>query len=139
VDAFAAFLRYDAPGAGRSLSRLATSVLAGKLRPAAQALAAAVDLVLAGEMQGDEMRPAADARAGRDVALNFNVSPECLLGQCRTSGSACCGSPLCEHDCHCRQFLAAGAMSRRAASLPASQSGPVAAPVAAQPGGSPAW
>jgi hypothetical protein len=47
LDAFAAFLRYDAPSAGRSLSRLATTVLASRLLPAARALADAVDLVLA--------------------------------------------------------------------------------------------
>src|ERR1700722_13471316 len=37
LDAFAAFLRYDAPSAGRSLSRLATTVLASLLLPAAPA------------------------------------------------------------------------------------------------------
>jgi hypothetical protein len=47
LDAFAAFLRYDAPSAGRSLSRLATTVLASRLLPAARALADAVDVVLA--------------------------------------------------------------------------------------------
>jgi hypothetical protein len=51
LDAFAAFLRYDAPSAGRSLSRLATTVLASRLLPAARALADAVDLVLAEQPQ----------------------------------------------------------------------------------------
>jgi hypothetical protein len=51
MDAFAAFLRYDAPGGGRCLSRLGASVLARKLLPAAQALADAVDLVLAEEIK----------------------------------------------------------------------------------------
>jgi hypothetical protein len=46
LDAFAAFLRCDAPGAGRTLSRLATGVLSGQLLPAARALADAVDVAL---------------------------------------------------------------------------------------------
>lgn len=54
MDAFAAFLRYDAPGAGRCLSRLGTSVLAARLLPAARALADAVDLVLADELCGGD-------------------------------------------------------------------------------------
>jgi hypothetical protein len=61
LDAFAAFLRYDAPGAGRCLSRLGASVLAGKLRPAAKALADAVDIVLAQEMR-EAAAAAADGR-----------------------------------------------------------------------------
>jgi hypothetical protein len=88
LDAFAAFLRFDAPGAGRSLSRLGVGVLAGKVRPAARALASAVDAVL-----GD------DGASGRDVLFDFTVSPACLLGQCR-SGERGCQSALCEHDCH---------------------------------------
>jgi hypothetical protein len=88
LDAFAAFLRYDASAAGRCLSRLGPAVLAGKLRPAARALAEAVDLVL-GE----------DAQWPRDVHLDFTVSPSCLLGHCR-SGAGSCTSALCEHDCH---------------------------------------
>ena len=88
LDAFAAFLRYDPPSAGRSLSRLATTVLASRLLPAALALADAVDLVLAGQPPG-----------ARTIALNFTVSPACLLGVCRDGG---CRSPLCEHACHSR-------------------------------------
>jgi hypothetical protein len=126
LDAFAAFLRYDAPGAGRCLSRLATTVLAGKLLPAAKALADAVDIVLSEEMllassgyappdalSAARERVAASgpavgtALANRDVTLNFTVSPACLLGMCR-SGEAGCSSPLCEHDCHGRQHAAAG-------------------------------
>jgi hypothetical protein len=121
VDAFAAFLRYDAPGAGRCLSRLATTVLAGKLLPAAKALADAVDIVLneetlsageapvtwnsqaAGRERAGVCGPAAGtARPDRNVTLNFTVSPSCLLGMCR-AGANSCYSPLCEHDCHCRQ------------------------------------
>jgi hypothetical protein len=89
LDAFAAFLRYDAPGAGRCLSRLATTVLAGKLLPAAKALADAVDSVLAGELPAD-----------RQIMLSFTVSPACLLGHCRAAGGGACALALCEHDCH---------------------------------------
>ena len=97
LDAFAAFLRYDAPSAGRSLSRLATTVLASRLRPAARALADAVDLVLAEQPMGAPLAP--DAPSDRVVAMNFTVSPACLLGVCRDGG---CRSPLCEHACHSR-------------------------------------
>jgi hypothetical protein len=136
LDAFAAFLRYDAPGAGRCLSRLATTVLAGKLLPAAKALADAVDIVLSEEtllassgyapqsaLSAARERVAASgpaagsasasASANRDVTLNFTVSPACLLGMCR-SGETGCSSPLCEHDCHCREHAAAGRAGRPA-------------------------
>jgi hypothetical protein len=179
LDAFAAFLRYDAPSAGRSLSRLATTVLASRLLPAARALADAVDLVLADQplaaqaagalplpahplparpltaqplaapLSSDAAaydRAAYDSAAydsaaydsaaydsaaydsaahdsaahsgarydsaarqgpgrgsgppgARTVALNFTVSPPCLLGVCRDGA---CRSPLCEHACHSR-------------------------------------
>jgi hypothetical protein len=112
LDAFAAFLRYDAPSAGRSLSRLATGVLASRLLPAARALADAVDLVLAEQPLAAPLAAstalsstalgaaAGDAPAGPGVvAVNFTVSPACLLGVC--SGGAC-HSPLCEHACHSR-------------------------------------
>jgi hypothetical protein len=134
LDAFAAFLRYDAPSAGRSLSRLATTVLASRLLPAARALADAVDEVLAEQplaaplaydaagygavADGAPARdspardspardsPARDSPARgtgppdpRTVALNFTVSPACLLGVC---GDGRCRSPLCEHACHSR-------------------------------------
>jgi hypothetical protein len=104
LDAFAAFLRYDAPSAGRSLSRLATGVLASRLLPAARALADAVDLVLAEQPLAAPVAARA-ALSGdtsgvpRTVALNITVSPACLLGVCR--GGAC-HSPLCEHACHAR-------------------------------------
>jgi hypothetical protein len=127
LDAFAAFLRYDAPGAGRCLSRLATTVLAGKLLPAAKALADAVDIVLGEETllassgyaqsdalsAGRERVAAGMVQANRNVTLNFTVSPACLLGMCR-SGESGCSSPLCEHDCHCRQHAAAGRAGRPA-------------------------
>jgi hypothetical protein len=123
LDAFAAFLRYDAPSAGRSLNRLATTVLASRLLPAARALADAVDVVLAEQPLAAPLAhdaagyAAARAAPGRDspgrdsparrtgppgartVALNFTVSPTCLLGACRDGG---CRSPLCEHACHSR-------------------------------------
>jgi hypothetical protein len=129
LDAFAAFLRYDAPSAGRSLSRLATTVLASRLLPAARALADAVDMVLAEQPLAAPLpydaavcdapardSPARDSPArglpaparpargagppgARTVALNFTVSPACLLGVCRDGG---CRSPLCEHACHSR-------------------------------------
>lgn len=88
LDAFAAFLRYDASGGGRCLSKLGAAVLAGKLRPAARALASAVDEALG-----------TDTAASRDVLVDFTVSPACLLGQCR-SGERGCKSSQCEHDCH---------------------------------------
>ena len=119
LDAFAAFLRYDASSAGRSLSRLGPTVLASRLLPAARALADAVDVVLAEQPLAAPLAPDAaryDARgrdspapgrparaagrpAARTVALNFTVSPACLLGLCRDGG---CRSPLCEHACHSR-------------------------------------
>ena len=103
VDAFAAFL-HDPPGAGRTLSRLGATVLAGRLLPAARALADAVDLVLADQPAGAppaSSAPAGPARTGpgATVAVNFTVSPSCLLGLCR-DGTGDCQSPACEHDCH---------------------------------------
>jgi hypothetical protein len=87
-------------------------VLASRLLPAARALADAVDLVLAEQplaapvAASTALSSAASgtARGGtpagpRIVALDFTVSPACLLGVC--SGGAC-HSPLCEHACHSR-------------------------------------
>jgi hypothetical protein len=91
VDAFAALLRYDASGAGRCLSRLAKSVLAGRLLPAAVALTEAADTALARRQRTSE------------VDLTFTVSVPCLLGQCRLGGDGPgCESSVCEHDCHHR-------------------------------------
>jgi hypothetical protein len=95
VDAFAAFL-HDPPGAGRALSRLGATVLADRLLPAARALADAVDLVLADQPAG---APRAASSPPATVAVNFTVSPSCLLGLCR-DGTGDCESPACEHDCH---------------------------------------
>jgi hypothetical protein len=109
VDAFAAFLRYDAPGAGRCLSKVGAAVLAGRLLPAARALAEAIDDVLADELRaaatGAGAWPVPSARAAgqiaaeRTIRVDFTVSPACLLGVCRTDGTAC-SSRQCEHDCH---------------------------------------
>jgi hypothetical protein len=69
MDAFAAFLRYDAPGAGRRLSRLGTPVLAGRLLPAAaRALAEAIDVVLAAEPPAGS-RPTATAHRPRCASM----------------------------------------------------------------------
>lgn len=92
VDAFAAFL-HDPPGAGRALSRLGATVLADRLLPAARALADAVDLVLA------DQPGRSSTVTTTTVAVNFTVSPSCLLGLCR-DGTGGCDSPACEHDCH---------------------------------------
>ncbi|HEU5417100.1 MAG TPA: hypothetical protein VFV41_05380 [Streptosporangiaceae bacterium] len=106
VDAFAAFLRCDAPGAGRCLSRVGTTVLAGRLLPAARALADAIGIVLADELRaaavgaGAWPAPAAGPiEAERTIRVDFTVSPACLLGVCRTDSGAC-SSRMCEHDCH---------------------------------------
>lgn len=99
LDALAAFLRDDAPGAGRCLSRVAGNVLAGRLLPAAVALAEAADTVLTGESP--------DCRV---VAMNFTVSPACLTGRCRTDPDGPgCDSASCEHDCHIEARLLVGA------------------------------
>jgi len=90
LDALAAFLRSDATGAGRCLSKLSRASLASRLLPAARALARAADLVLA-----------SDAAAIRSEELDFVLSPACLLGMCTGSaGVAPCSSPACQHDCH---------------------------------------
>jgi hypothetical protein len=109
VDAFAAFLRYDAPGAGRCLSKVGATMLAGRLLPAARALAEAIDMVLTEELRaaaaGAGAWPQSPARAAgqiaaeRTIRVDFTVSPACLLGVCRTDGHAC-SSRQCEHDCH---------------------------------------
>ncbi len=90
LDALAAFLRSDATGAGRCLSKLSRASLASRLLPAARALARAADLVLA-----------SDAAAIRSAELDFVLSPACLLGVCAGSaGIAPCSSPACQHLCH---------------------------------------
>lgn len=110
LDALAAFLRADAPSAGRSLSRVPREALAARLLPAARALAEAANLVLAGR-----------APAGRSVELDYALSPACLLSMC--SGSAAgnpgttspCSSPACQHPCHVGsrpQTYSAGIASR---------------------------
>jgi hypothetical protein len=90
LDALAAFLRSDAAGAGRCLSKVSRLGIASRLLPAAQALARAADLVLA-----------SDASAIRSVELDFVLSPACLLGLCaELAGASACQSPACQHSCH---------------------------------------
>ena len=90
LDALAAFLRSDAIGAGRCLSRVSRLSLASRLLPAAQALARAADLALAG-----------DASSIGSVDLDFVLSPVCLLGRCDgEAGPSSCQSPACQHGCH---------------------------------------
>lgn len=90
LDALAAFLRSDALGAGRCLSKLSRASLASRLLPAARALVRAADLVLS-----------TDAAAIRSVDLDFVLSPACLLGLCHGSaGTNPCLSPGCQHACH---------------------------------------
>jgi hypothetical protein len=97
LDALAAFLRSDAAGAGRSLSRVSREALAVRLLPAAMALAQAADLVLTER-----------TAAGHLVELDYALSPACLLGMCAGSaaGNPCttsrCTSPTCQHSCHGR-------------------------------------
>jgi hypothetical protein len=92
LDALAAFLRSDAIGAGRCLSKVSRASLASRLLPAARALARAADLVLA-----------SDPSAVRCAELDFVLSPACLLGLCHGSaGASSCLSPTCQHDCHGR-------------------------------------
>jgi hypothetical protein len=90
LDALAAFLRSDAVGAGRCLSKVSRLSLASRLLPAAQALARAADLVLA-----------TDTSAIRSAELDFVLSPACLLGECDGfAGTSACLSPACQHGCH---------------------------------------
>jgi hypothetical protein len=90
LDALAAFLRSDAIGAGRCLSRVSRISLASRLLPAAQALARAADLALA-----------SDTSAIRPAEPDFVLSPACLLGRCGAeAGPSACQSPACQHDCH---------------------------------------
>jgi hypothetical protein len=94
LDAFAAFLRSDAQGAGRCLSKVSKASLESRLLPAARALARAADLVLA-----------SDPSANHSVEVDFVVSPACLLGQCAGSAASNpCNSPTCQHDCHAQPW-----------------------------------
>ena len=91
LDALAALLRFDAPGASRCLSKVSRLGLASRLVPAAQALARAADLELA-----------SDASAIHGGESDFVLSPACLLGLCDgvESGTSVCRSPACQHACH---------------------------------------
>ena len=90
LDALAAFLRSDAPGATRCLSKVPRAELASRLLPAARALARAADLVLA-----------SDPDSERVVDLDVVLSPVCLVGLCQ-AGQAhnACSSASCQHSCH---------------------------------------
>jgi hypothetical protein len=100
MDAFAAMLRYDATGAGRYLSRLAKTVLAGRLLPAAVALAEAADTALTKKQRASQ------------AELTFTVSVPCLLGQCRVAGDGRgCEASTCEHECHHRERSSGGAQA----------------------------
>jgi len=91
LDALAAFLRSDAAGAGRCLSRLSRVGLADRLLPAARALVRAAETILASE-------PAPFPRHEHGIV----PSPSCLAGMCHGSaGRSPCVSPACQHDCHC--------------------------------------
>jgi len=97
-DTFAAAPGHDATGAGRYLGRLAKTVLAGRLRLAAVALAAAAGLAQTRKQ-----------RAQR-AELTFTVSVPCLLGQCRAGRPGPgCESSACEHECHQRDRAPGGA------------------------------
>jgi hypothetical protein len=90
LDAFAAFLRSDAQGAGRCLSRVSKTSLASTLLPAARALARAADIMLA-----------SDPSAVHNMELDFVLSPACLLGLCTGSAASNpCSSLSCQCDCH---------------------------------------
>ena len=105
LDALAAFLRSDAVGAGRCLSKVSRFGLASRLVPAAQALARAADLVLAG-----------DPAAIRCAELDFVLSPACLLGLCDgLAGTSACLSPVCQHACHTPPDVAPPGAAQRSA------------------------
>jgi hypothetical protein len=92
LDALAAFLRSDASTACRCLSRVPAESLAGRLLPAARALAQAAGLVLA-----------AQGAAGRSVELDYGLSAPCLLGHCADAAAQSpCPSVTCQHSCHGR-------------------------------------
>jgi hypothetical protein len=111
LDALAAFLRSDAAGAGRSLSRVSKEALAVRLLPAARALAQAADLGLTEQ-----------APAGHSVELDYALSPACLLGMCTGNAAAnpgtssSCASPDCQHSCHGQPRVAPGTYSAGIAS-----------------------
>jgi|SRR5271165_6476593 len=90
LDALAALLRSDVVGASRCLSKVSRLGLASRLVPAAQALARAADLELAG-----------DASASCPAESDFVISPGCLLGLCDgVAGPSVCRSAACQHSCH---------------------------------------
>lgn len=104
LDALAAFLRADAAGAGRSLSKVSRESLSGRMLPAARALAQAADLVL-----GEE--------APAEAALTTQaLSVICVLGLCTSAGRGAspCTAPGCQHYCHGTPPSATGTGERAA-------------------------
>jgi hypothetical protein len=88
MDAFAAMLRSDTDAAARSLSRVTRGVLGTRVLPAARSLAAAADVLLAGQP------------APGKVGLDLIISAACLAGQRQPAGCELCTSATCQHDCH---------------------------------------
>jgi hypothetical protein len=104
-DTFAVVPRHDTTGAGRYLSRLARTVLAGRLRSAAIALAEAADPALTRKQRA------------QGAELTFTVSVPCLLAQCRAGRDGPgCQSSACEHECHQRDRAPGGAHATAGAS-----------------------
>jgi hypothetical protein len=88
MDAFAAMLRSDTDAAARSLSRVTRGVLGDRVLPAARSLAAAADLLLAGQPGTSK------------AELDLSISAACLTGQRRPDACELCASATCQHDCH---------------------------------------
>jgi hypothetical protein len=106
LDALAAFLRSDALGAGRCLSKVPRATLAARLVPAARALCRAADLMLANGAQASTW----ECPDARRVELDFVLSPACLLGHCEgMTGGSRCDSASCQHYCHDTRVAAAAA------------------------------
>jgi hypothetical protein len=91
LDALSAFLRADAAGAGRCLSKVSRESLSGRMLPAARALAQAAGLVLGEEAPAEE------------AVTDYALSVTCVLGLCSGSaarGPSTCTASSCQHYCH---------------------------------------
>jgi hypothetical protein len=94
VQAVVAPRRHDRPSAGRLLTRLTRTLLAGRAALARRAAAARA--------------PQAARAAAPEWSRYPGLSVACLLGECRDeSGRPACDASRCEHDCH-RDAAAAG-------------------------------